>query len=135
MTHDPFSSVRGLPLPALLPPVAPCALYCAVTPIDARGRLADASPVRVAGWVARQPVTISATPERVIVISADGPNAITQQGHIRIPAPIRRLCTIAARSRLLVTVIPDSGLIVAYPMWVVADILNSHPTQRGGNRE
>lgn len=57
--------VPGLPLPVL--PALPnrstlsalSAFYCAVTPLDARGRLADSSPVRIAGLSPGQPITIT----------------------------------------------------------------------------
>jgi hypothetical protein len=83
--HGAFTQTGGLPLPVLLPPVGLCSLHCAVTPIDNRGRLADRSPVRAAGWSSSQHITIVVTPERVLIVRPDGPYSITRQGHYESP--------------------------------------------------
>lgn len=49
--------------------------------------------------------------------------AITRQGHLRIPAPIRHLCGLTTGARLLVTVAPGNHLII-YPMAALAEVLN-----------
>lgn len=122
--RSPATYGRGLPLPDLLPPVTPTGVYCVVTPIDARGRLADGSPVRVTGWQPGQPVAVTHRVHaecRVIDVRAGGPYAITRQGHVRIPAPIRHLCGIATGARLLVIATPERGLTL-YPMSALADL-------------
>jgi hypothetical protein len=122
--HDgAFTQTGGLPLPVLLPPVGLCSLYCAVTPIDNRGRLADRSPVRAVGWAPSQPITIAVTSERVLIVRPDGPHSITRQGHLRIPTPIRHLCGIVPGDRFLTVAMSDSNVVVVYPMAELETIL------------
>jgi hypothetical protein len=118
--------VTGLPLAPLFAPMPPSSLYCAVTPIDDRGRLADRSPIRAVGWSSSQPVTISTTQESIVIVRAGGPEFITRQGHIRLPARIRHLCHLSSGDRVLVMVAPVLDLIVVYPMAVLEVILLQH---------
>src|SRR4051794_196053 len=88
------TSVRPatLPLPYLIPLSAAAQFYCAVTPVDARGRLADRSPLRILKWSPGQPISIIISPAHVPRLSAFGhtaPHAVTRQGHVRLPAAIR----------------------------------------------
>jgi bifunctional DNA-binding transcriptional regulator/antitoxin component of YhaV-PrlF toxin-antitoxin module len=104
-TIHPCPYGGGLPLPRLLPPVRRSDLFCAVTPMDDRGRLADRSPIRAADWAPGQPVTISVTHDhRLLIVRAGGPEAITRHGHLRLPARIRHALGLAAGDRLLVTI-------------------------------
>src|SRR2546423_10529947 len=61
--------VTGLPLAPLLLPMPAPSLYCALTPIDDRGRLANRSPIRAVGWPPGQSITISIVRQPVVVIS------------------------------------------------------------------
>jgi hypothetical protein len=89
--------VTGLPLAPLLPPMPAPSLYCALTPIDDRGRLADRSPIRALGWPPGQAITISVVQETVIVVSQPtGAESITRQGHLLLPARVRHICRLNA---------------------------------------
>jgi hypothetical protein len=121
-----FVAVSSLPLVALQPLAVPTLLHCVVTPIDARGRLADGSPARILGWAPGQPISITAVPQgggHMIEVRSGGPNAITRQGHLRIPAYVRHLCGIPTGDRLLVAATPGHGLTV-YTMDLLAQILS-----------
>jgi hypothetical protein len=123
-TEQPWPPRAVLPLPALLLPASPSGLFCTVTPIDDRGRLADRSPIRVAGWAPGQPVTISMTDDRRLVyVRPDGPQTITHHGHLRLPAAVRYACGLSAGDRLLVTVAATPPLLTVYPMAAVEAIL------------
>jgi hypothetical protein len=92
--------------------------------MDDRGRLADRSPIRAAVWLPGQPITISAAPDRlVIVVNAGGPETITRHGHLRLPAGIRHACGLSAGDRLLVTVTHTEPMLAVYPMATVETIL------------
>lgn len=118
----------GLPLPWLSAPVRRSDLFCAVTPMDRRGRLADRSPIRAAGWSLGEPITISISrdPRRVIVRSG-GPDTITRDGHLRLPARIRHACNLSAGERLLVTVTATPPVVAVYPMATIETIIGQQP--------
>jgi hypothetical protein len=121
---QPCACASRLPLPQLVTPVPRSDLFCAVTPIDDRGRLADRSPVRAAGWAPGQPVTISATHDRrLVIVQADGLETITRHGHLRLPARIRHACGLLAGDRLLVTVTASPRQLTVYPMTTAEGIL------------
>ena len=107
--------VIGLPLAPLRAPMPAPSLYCAVTPIDERGRLADRSPIRALEWSPGQPITILVVRETVVVSSgSNGAESITRQGHLRLPAHVRHLCRITPGDRLLIAAAPGPGVLVGY---------------------
>jgi hypothetical protein len=117
----------GLPLAPLLPPTPASSLYCALTPIDDRGRLAARSPIRALGWPPAQPITISVLQETVVVISQPtGTESITRQGHLRLPAHVRHLCHLTPGDRLLIAAAPGPGILVGYTMPLLESILLTH---------
>jgi hypothetical protein len=121
------SAGAGLPLPPLSAPTPTPSLYYTVTPVDARGRLADRSPIRALGWRPGQPITITITQQAVVVMSqTGGADSITRQGHLRLPARIRQVCRLAAGGRLLVAAAPTPGVLVAYTMALLESILLEH---------
>jgi hypothetical protein len=68
--------------PRLPVPTPPPSLHYTVTPVDARGRLADRSPIRALGWLPGQPITITVLQRAVVVTAQAGAaDAITGQGH------------------------------------------------------
>lgn len=119
--------VIGLPLAPLLAPMPAPSLYCAVTPIDDRGRLADRSPIRALGWPPGQPTTISVVQETVVVSSGPhGTASITRQGHLRLPAHVRHLCRITPGDRLLIAAAPGPGILAGYTTPSLESILLNH---------
>jgi hypothetical protein len=119
--------VTGLPLAPLLPPMPAPSLYCALTPIDDRGRLADRSPIRALGWPPGQPITISVLQETVVVSSqSTGAESITRQGHLRLPAHVRHLCRLTSGDRLLMAAAPGPGILMGYTMPSLESILLTH---------
>lgn len=119
--------VTGLPLAPLLLPMPAPSLYCALTPIDDRGRLADRSPIRAIGWPPEQPITISVVQETVVVSSqSNGAESITRQGHLRLPAHVRHLCRLTSGDRLLIAAAPGPGILVGYTIPSLESILLKH---------
>lgn len=123
---------KSLPVATLLEPVQSGALYFVVTTIDGRGRLADRSPLRVLGWTPHCTITITTVGRAVIVVTRSaGPDAITRQGHLRLPARVRHACRLDTGARLLVAASPDGDLLAAYPApSVEASLLAYHKTLR-----
>lgn len=132
---EAYMQVAGLPLAPLLAPVPASSLYCALTPIDDRGRLADRSPIRALGWSPGQLITISVVQETVVVISqSNGAESITRQGHLRLPARVRHRCRLTPGDRLLIAAAPGSGILAGYTMPALELILLKHhiPAPRHG---
>ncbi|WP_134666070.1 MULTISPECIES: hypothetical protein [unclassified Amycolatopsis] len=122
---------KSLPVATLLEPEGGT-LYFVVTTIDSRGRLADRSPLRVLGWTPDCTITITTVGRAVIVATRSaGPDAVTRQGHLRLPARVRHACRLSTGARLLVAASPDRDLLAAYPASSVeASLLAYHKTLR-----
>lgn len=117
----------GLPVARLLPCVHDSGMYFAVTKIDNRGRLADRSPIRVLGWSPNRSVTISVFNGLFIVVSrSHGPNTITRQGHLRLPADVRHSCRLAPGAQLLVAACPERDLLAAYTASALEAMLSAY---------
>jgi hypothetical protein len=92
--------------------------------MDRRGRLADRSPIRAAGWPPGQPVTISASWDpSLVIIQAGGLDTITRDGHLRLPARIRHACKLSAGDRLFVAVTAAPPVVAVYPMATIGTII------------
>ncbi|OXM61021.1 hypothetical protein [Amycolatopsis vastitatis] len=106
---------QNLPVAALIDRAPRTATFYAVTTIDTRGRLADRSPLRVLGWPPLSRISIGTiNGELIIVRRCDGPDTITGQGHVRLPARIRHLCRLEPGGRLLVAAFAPHGLLAVY---------------------
>lgn len=106
---------QELPVAELVDRAPRTATFYAVTTIDSRGRLADRSPLRVLGWPPFSRVSIGTVKgEMIIIRRCDGPDTITGQGHVRLPARIRHLCRLEPGGRLLVAAFPTRDLLAAY---------------------
>jgi hypothetical protein len=109
---------RGLPLPELATsPVPSSATHYAVTTVDARGRLADGSPLRELRWSPGRPIEVVLVPGGLMAAAkSDGAFAVTKSGHLRLPADLRHALRLRSGDRLLVAVEADRGLLFAYTM-------------------
>lgn len=110
----------GLPLADMLEPHPDGSRHYATTTIDDRGRLADRTPLKIMGWEPGTPATISMIPVvGIILVRRDGPDAVTRQGHLRLPADIRHGCRLRGGDRLLVAAHPTEGILLAYAPFAV----------------
>jgi hypothetical protein len=125
---------RGLPMPQLWTPSGPPSAHYVVTAMDTWGRLADRSSVASLGW--RPGVRLALTVTQSAVVAAPNPEgreAVTRQGHLRLPAPIRHLFRLAAGDRLLLAACHDRGFLVVYPIAILdAMVLAYHRQSAGG---
>ncbi len=126
----PRPPTRGLPLPCLYSPARRSSLYYVVTSIDNRGRVADRSAVRVLEWTAGQSLAMSVTSSALVIVAhPEEPQTITDQGHLRVPAAVRRVYRLESGDRLLLAACPQRGVLVAYSMATVdAMLLAYHAT-------
>jgi hypothetical protein len=117
----------GLPVPRLATPPSRDSTYHTVTAIDVWGRLADRSPLQRLHWQPGLPLAVSITQGAILVIPHhDGRHTVTSQGHLRLPAAVRRVCRLEAGDRLLLAACPARNFLVAYPMFVVDAMLLAH---------
>jgi hypothetical protein len=114
--------VLGRPLPmAQLPDTAPESMTnLVVTKMDLHGRLADRTPLQALRWSPGQPVTFAADSHRgVLLIRRGGLEAITGQGHLRVPARVRHMLRLSAGERLLVAAFAQHDLLIVHTMAAV----------------
>jgi hypothetical protein len=113
-------------MPDLVSQTRPTSARYTITTVDARGRLADASPLRVLQWVPWLPITIVVMLGAVVAAAnPDGRETVTGQGHLRLPADLRHVLRLDRGDRLLVAAHPDRGLLVAYTMSAVDEMVYS----------
>ena len=117
----------GLPVPRLATPPNRDSTYYTVTATDVWGRLADRSPLQRLHWQPGLPLAVSIAQGAILVIPhRDGRHTVTRQGHLRLPASVRRVCRLEAGDRLLPAACPARNFLVAYPMFVVDAMLLAH---------
>lgn len=115
-TAEALSSSPGLPLPRLLRRATRSTVYYTVTTIDARGRLADRSALRVLCWEPCQRYTLTVSHDAVVATrDVDGPAALTRQGHLRLPSALRHRFRLVVGDRLLLAGCTERQLLVAAP--------------------
>lgn len=87
IVHDAGTSTTapGLPMARLDRRAAESTSRYVVTAVDVRGRLGDRSGLRAMDWAPGHRISVHVTAEMAIITGrADGPSAITRQGHLRL---------------------------------------------------
>jgi AbrB family looped-hinge helix DNA binding protein len=104
-------------LPELGDPAGPGgSLVCGTAIMDCNGRLVEATVIAALGWTVGARLDIDVRAGLVVVSAApDAAFTITQAGQVRLPAPIRHRCQLAAGDRLLLVADPDAGTLLVYP--------------------
>jgi hypothetical protein len=91
-----------------------------VTTVDVRGRMADRSSMRLLDWLPGQSVEATISGGAALIVPRHGtPSAVTRQGHLRLPLAMRRALRIGAGDRLLLTICPIPGFLIAQTMSAV----------------
>jgi hypothetical protein len=105
--------------------------------LDDRGRVADRVVMRTLGWSAGLRLDIHETAGVLTALTApDGAYQVTNQGHLRLPAPLRHRCGLQAGDRVLLAADPDQSRLAIYPPAVLGTLItqqSADPT--GGERE
>jgi len=115
-------SRRRLPLPTLTVRRGTVYVY-GLAALDDRGRLADRTIMRALGWSAGLRLDIrEAVGLLVVHARPDGEFRVTGQGHLRLPALIRRRCGLEPGDRVLLAADPPQRQLVIYPPAVLDDL-------------
>jgi hypothetical protein len=120
--------IGGLPVTPLLVYPPEIDTHYVVTAVDARGRLADASPVRQLAWAPGTAIALHVVRGQVVVVSrtsASDSYAITRQGHLRLPAAVRHACRLRVGARVLVAAHPETGVLVVFTTRLLDDVLRA----------
>ncbi|MFD2415431.1 AbrB/MazE/SpoVT family DNA-binding domain-containing protein [Amycolatopsis pigmentata] len=131
---SPSAARQPLPLPTVPTPRVGTAVY-GLAAVDCRGRVADRAVFGALRWVAGTPLAISVT-HGVLLISTDpsGVFGMTSQGHLRLPAPVRKCCSLSPGERVFLAAYPDRGVLLVHPPTVLDTLLaQTHATLLGGD--
>jgi hypothetical protein len=95
--------------------------------VDCRGRVADRAVVHALGWTPGTRLDIRET-RGLLVIRTDthGVFSVTTQGHLRLPAPVRRCCGLLPGDRVLLAADPNRDLLIVHPPAALDDLLAQH---------
>jgi hypothetical protein len=126
---------RTLPVAQLAPPSA-SSVICGTAAVDCNGRVAEATVIRVLGWVAGTRLNITVS-DGLVLLTAD-PHAVfcmTRPGQVRLPAAVRHWCGLTPGSRVLLVADPDAGLLVVHPPGSLHTMISQfHAAVLGGDR-
>jgi hypothetical protein len=104
-----------LPVPDLTTPSARSVVY-GLAILDCNGRIADNNLLRALGWDTQTRLDIREQGGLLLVTAtAQGVFALTRQGHLRLPAPAPRWCSLGTGDRVLLAAEPDQGRLVVHP--------------------
>lgn len=101
-------------------------IHYRVTTVDARGRLADRSPILFMQWTPELPISV-ALRRGIAFIREDpnGPDHITRQGHIRLPLSVRRALGLNSGDRILIVADPLQRHISIYTARLIEELLDA----------
>jgi len=106
---------RALPVPRLVG-ARVCSTVYGLDTIDCHGRIADRTIVGALGWAPGTRLGICESGGLVLVTAdREGVFSVTGQGHVRLPATVRRWCQLATGDRVLLAADPAQGLLVVHP--------------------
>jgi hypothetical protein len=116
-THGeaPTLAREPLPLPERPPQRTSTVVYGA-SAVDDRGRVTDRAVLRALGWTVGCRLDIHETAGSLTVVpTPDGPHRVSGQGHLRIPAILRRRCGLTTGDRVLMAADPTRDRLAIYP--------------------
>jgi hypothetical protein len=92
--------------------------------VDDRGRVSDYAIVKVLDWRAGTRLNIRVLGGLIVVTAGDaGAWSLTNRGHVRLPATVRRCCGVEPGDRVLLAAEPAEGVLVVYPPLVMDTML------------
>lgn len=126
--RPPLGTGGGLPVAHLAPRTVASTMYCVVTPMDSRGRLADRSPLRILQWPPLLPIAVSVLGEGAMLVipSRSGLDKITRQGHLRLPVAVRQALRLKIGDRLLAVACAERRLLLVHTMAALEAMIAAH---------
>lgn len=125
--------MKGLPIARLPVLTAGSSPLYVVTVADRGGRLADRAPLRHLGWGPGTRLHIRLLDDMSLYVKpGPGADAVTPQGHLRLPLPVRRLCHIEAGTRLVVVAWTDSASLTVCRTSALDVVLRPRPVTDQG---
>jgi hypothetical protein len=113
---------RKLPLPSLLTRHASGAVY-GLAAVDCRGRVAERAVVSALGWVPGTRLNIRESGGLLVIrTDAHGVFSLTNQGHLRLPAPVRHCCGLVPGDRVFLAADPQQDLLIVHPPAALDDL-------------
>ncbi len=89
--------------------------------------------MRVLGWPAGLCLDIHETGGVLAVLTdPNGVYQVTSQGHLRLPAPLRHRCGLAAGDRVLLAADPERSRLAVYPPAALDTLLSRQSTETTG---
>lgn len=117
----------GLPVAELHTATRDQSVCYGFSTMDARGRLANRSPLRALAWEPGQRLAMSPANDYVVAAPCrTGTAAITRQGHIRVPAEVRHCLELQAGAQLFMVAYVPYALIVLYPLHALDAMLRAY---------
>lgn len=128
-------AVRGRPaMPTLPTPRAPSMAYD-LAAIDQWGRLIARTAMKAMGWQPGTQISYRENAGLVLVVSdQNGDFAVSDQGHLRLPFPLRQWHGLHAGTRMLVVGDPQGQrLVIHLPIALDDMIARKHADALGGD--
>jgi bifunctional DNA-binding transcriptional regulator/antitoxin component of YhaV-PrlF toxin-antitoxin module len=95
--------------------------------IDHRGRVTDAAVERALGWPPGTRLNVEETGGVIVVRAYErGVFTMSNQGHLRLPLPVRRWCGLDAGDQVLLVVGQLADRLFAYPAARLGELLAEH---------
>lgn len=98
--------------------------------VDCRGRVADRAALAALSWAPGTRLDIRESQGLLLIRRDDhGVFTVTQQGHLRLPATVRRRCGLAPGDRVLLVAIPERDLLIIHTPAALDDLLTHRHTE------
>lgn len=118
--------VRPMPVPTVAARPVRDAWY-GLTVLDRYGRVADRAVLRALAWGPGHALVLAVVAGSVLAVPC--PNAtvrVGNDGHLRLPAGVRRACHLVAGDRVLLVADPRAGRLLLHPPAVLEALLEAH---------
>lgn len=104
-------------------------MFYGLAVIDCHGRTADRAVLAALGWASGQPLLLRAIAGSILAMpDARGGDAVSTDGHVRLPIGLRRRCGLRTGDRVLLVADPSAGTLLLHPTSVLEELLAANHT-------
>ncbi|MEU1955650.1 hypothetical protein [Nocardia rhamnosiphila] len=104
----------------------PTDLYCSVTAMDNRGRLAARATVRELNWQPGQTVSMTLKQGVIVIRRAPQGRQLPASGFVVLPSRTRHRCGLYPGDRVLVVASPSAEILAVLPPRILAAAVQAH---------